>query len=92
MPPDADKATIDAATAHLAAITDAINAINDPVTRERTARQVTDRLLPALTQDLKKTRQAIVLGYREQGLIFREIAERLGDITTARVDQIAKGK
>ncbi|MGW2255138.1 hypothetical protein ACWCXH_33875 [Kitasatospora sp. NPDC001660] len=66
--------------------------ITDPVDRELAARQLLDVVLPEIARGAREIRQGAVLELRRDRFTLREIGEKLGGLSTARVDQIAKGK
>lgn len=65
--------------------------ISDPVERQAAARTVLEKLLPALVRDVKANRGEAVKQMRE-GRTLAQVGELLGGLSTARVDQILKGK
>ncbi|WP_405867978.1 hypothetical protein OG407_49255 [Streptomyces sp. NBC_01515] len=72
---------------------EAIAAINDPVARERAARDLQDALTVAIAEPLtqaKAVRQGAVLELR-QNLTLAKVAAKIG-LSVPRVDQLAKGK
>ncbi|MEV6672853.1 hypothetical protein [Streptomyces sp. NPDC051162] len=71
---------------------DDIRTIADPVERDRAARTLNDQVLPAAVAEVKRVRQGAAQELRDQGLKLREIGERLDGLSTARVDQLLKGK
>lgn len=68
-----------------------LDAIKDPVERQSAARVVLEDLLPSVTQQVKTHRAGTVTGLRE-GRTLAEVGQLLGGLSTARVDQIIKGR
>ncbi|MFC9431912.1 hypothetical protein [Streptomyces sp. NPDC056987] len=80
-------------TAAVAETLATIEAIADPVARERAARDFHDALTKAVVEPLaqfKAVRQQAVLELR-QTLTLAKVAEKIG-LSVGRVDQLAKGR
>ncbi|MFF2168155.1 hypothetical protein ACFVWP_46995 [Streptomyces sp. NPDC058175] len=67
-----------------------LDAIKDPLERQGAARDVLENLLPAIAREVKANRGRAVAELRE-GRTLAQVGELLG-MSTARVDQILKGK
>jgi hypothetical protein len=73
------------------AVLDELRSITDPAERQAAARTVLESLLPAIGQDVKGVRADAVTELR-QGRTLAEVGQLLGGMSTARVDQILKGR
>ncbi|MEU8516342.1 hypothetical protein AB0C76_32885 [Kitasatospora sp. NPDC048722] len=75
---------------HLDALLATLGGIKDPIAREVAARELLDDLLPATVKEAKQIRREAVEELRS-GRTLKQVGELLG-LSTARVDQILKGR
>lgn len=68
-----------------------LDAIKDPVEREAAARDVITTTLPAIRSEVQAYRARTVAELKV-GRTLSKVGELLGGLSTARVDQILKGK
>lgn len=73
------------------AVLSELDAIKDPLERQAAARDVLKTLLPAIGREVKANRGRAVAELRDEGRTLAQVGELLG-MSTARVDQILKGK
>ena len=74
-----------------AAVLGELRSIPDPAERQAAARTVLETLLPGIGQDVKSERAGAVAELK-QGRTLAEVGKLLGGMSTARVDQILKGR
>lgn len=68
-----------------------LESVADPVEREAAAREVLRDLVPALGRAVQGDRTRTVAALKE-GRTLAQVGKLLGGLSTARVDQILKGK
>lgn len=87
-PLDRIRGHLEAATA---AVLAELDTIDDPMARQDAARHVNEVLLPEAGQQVKAHRARTVAGLKE-GRTLAQVGQILDGMSTARVDQILKGK